>query len=176
MKLMFEGELPEHCYDCHIHDSENGRCRIDGRTSDYRPFWCPLTPVTSTVDSDDAPHEMLARELVRIWNRLCKLYNTSPCEQCPVHEWCTSPPRIAEYKEMETVLVEWAKAHPEKKRKTYAEDFTEKYPKVCFTADSHPEGCRNAIYKGDSCWLGGMLYGEGDCTTCWNEVMEGEDG
>lgn len=171
MKLMFEGELPEHCYDCHIHDPGDGHCQIDGRTSDYRPFWCPLTPVTSTVDSDDAPHEMLAREFVRIWNRLCKSYNTSPCENCPVHEWCTSPLRIAEYKEMETVLVEWAKAHPEKTRKTYKEDFLEKFPEVQMRFDeehtmSRPVGCRMNIYG-----IEGPCTGR-NCFSCWNEVME----
>lgn len=37
-------ELPEYCYNCPCHDGENDRCRADteGRTSIYRPFWCPL--------------------------------------------------------------------------------------------------------------------------------------
>lgn len=37
-------ELPEYCYDCPCHDGENNRCKADpcGRTSEYRPFWCPL--------------------------------------------------------------------------------------------------------------------------------------
>ena len=37
-------ELPEYCYNCPCHDGENDKCRADteGRTSIYRPFWCPL--------------------------------------------------------------------------------------------------------------------------------------
>ena len=37
-------ELPEYCYDCPCHDGENDKCKADaeGRTSIYRPFWCPL--------------------------------------------------------------------------------------------------------------------------------------
>lgn len=37
-------ELPEYCYDCPCHDDENDKCKADteGRTSIYRPFWCPL--------------------------------------------------------------------------------------------------------------------------------------
>mgnify|MGYP003479385705 CR=1 FL=1 len=37
-------ELPEYCYDCPCHDGEHDKCKADaeGRTSIYRPFWCPL--------------------------------------------------------------------------------------------------------------------------------------
>jgi len=37
-------ELPEYCYNCPCHDGENDKCKADteGRTSIYRPFWCPL--------------------------------------------------------------------------------------------------------------------------------------
>ena len=48
MKVMFEfpgDQLPEHCYDCPLHDSENGACKLDGRSSEWRPFWCPLQPM-----------------------------------------------------------------------------------------------------------------------------------
>lgn len=89
--------------------------------------------------------EMTARKFIEIWNRLCKSYSTSPCEKCPVHEWCMGPPRIAEYKEMETVLVEWAAEHPEKKRKTYAQDFKEKYPNHLHNCGM-PIVCRNEVY------------------------------
>lgn len=34
--------LPEHCYDCKLHADSDGHCLIDGRTSDWRPFWCPI--------------------------------------------------------------------------------------------------------------------------------------
>lgn len=117
----------------------------------------------------DDKHGMMAREFVEIWNRLCKSYSTSPCEKCPIHEWCMSPPRIAEYKEMETVLVEWAKEHLEKKRKTYAEDFKEKFKKA-YETNGHPAGCREAIYYGNGC-----PHKYVSCEVCWNEEIESKD-
>jgi len=83
MKLMFEGELPEHCYDCPIHDPGDGHCQIDGRTSDYRPFWCPLTVATPTTDSDDASREMTAREFWAARNRMCGIHYVN-CNACPL--------------------------------------------------------------------------------------------
>ena len=38
-------ELPEHCYDCPLNNSEYAQCQADEckRYSDnYRPYWCPL--------------------------------------------------------------------------------------------------------------------------------------
>ena len=44
-------ELPEHCSDCPCHNKEFDYCQADKytvdnkeyqRTSDWRPFWCPL--------------------------------------------------------------------------------------------------------------------------------------
>lgn len=37
-------KLPERCCDCPCCKSENGTCQAieDYRTSDWRPFWCPL--------------------------------------------------------------------------------------------------------------------------------------
>lgn len=36
--------LPEKCYDCPCHNGEHGYCQADvnGRSSEWRPFWCPL--------------------------------------------------------------------------------------------------------------------------------------
>lgn len=37
-------ELPECCCDCPCHNGENGFCQADDkkRSSEWRPFWCPL--------------------------------------------------------------------------------------------------------------------------------------
>jgi hypothetical protein len=37
-------KLPERCCDCPCCKSENGTCQAieDYRTSEWRPFWCPL--------------------------------------------------------------------------------------------------------------------------------------
>ena len=45
MKVIAEFELanlPERCDECPIHNGEDGHCKIDGRISEWRPFWCPL--------------------------------------------------------------------------------------------------------------------------------------
>ena len=41
-------ELPEYCYECPCHDRDNGECQADKerrRSSEYRPYWCPLNDV-----------------------------------------------------------------------------------------------------------------------------------
>ena len=51
-------KLPEHCYDCPIHDGEDGHCQLDGRTSvDWRPFWCPLRPASDLVAAPVSSYE-----------------------------------------------------------------------------------------------------------------------
>ena len=45
MKVTIEfdlDKLPDRCDECPIHNGEDGRCIIDGRSSEWRPFWCPL--------------------------------------------------------------------------------------------------------------------------------------
>ena len=36
--------LPEYCYECPCYNEEHVYCQADKerRTSEYRPFWCPL--------------------------------------------------------------------------------------------------------------------------------------
>lgn len=64
---------------------------------------------------------------------------------------------------IETVQ-KWSDGHP---KKTYAQDFFEKFPKAprLETAkDGYPSECRSTIY-------GGGCPGRG-CEECWNESME----
>jgi rubrerythrin len=40
--------LPELCYECPLHDGENGQCNADKEkrySAEYRPYWCPLKDV-----------------------------------------------------------------------------------------------------------------------------------
>ena len=64
---------------------------------------------------------------------------------------------------IETVQ-KWSDEHP---KKTYAQDFFEKFPKAprCKSANGrYPSACRKAIYDGKCPGVG--------CEECWNEPME----
>ena len=50
-------------------------------------------------------------------------------------------------------------------KKTYAQDFFEKFPKAQSKSDGTPFVCRKRIY-------GGNCYYTGACYRCWNEPME----
>lgn len=54
-------------------------------------------------------------------------------------------------------------------KKTYKDDFLEKFPKATLTAHGVPESCVAQIY-GIICPLsaGGVVY----CSECWNKAME----
>ena len=88
-------------------------------------------------------------------------------ERCPMFGVCDDAlTRIcAEYAEtaIETVQ-KWSDEHP---KKTYAQDFFEKFPKAprCKSANGrYPSACRKAIYDGKCPGVG--------CEECWNEPME----
>ena len=62
------------------------------------------------------------------------------------------------------ILQRWSDEHP---KKTYAQDFFEKFPKAprCKSANGrYPSACRKAIYDGKCPGVG--------CEECWNEPME----
>lgn len=101
-------------------------------------------------------------------SRVCRTY--PHCEGCPLKEMedeyglnCTGlimkhPDKVSD------IVLKWCDEHPEK-RKTYRQDFLEKFPNTR-VFDSHPpEGCREAIY---GCSVNCKAI---TCHECWNEVM-----
>jgi hypothetical protein len=57
-------KLPERCCDCPCCKSENGTCQAieDYRTSDWRPFWCPLKEQegwNEYISKEDAKNALL---------------------------------------------------------------------------------------------------------------------
>jgi hypothetical protein len=93
-------------------------------------------------------------------------------EQCPLFAFCKHPgiTRGAEYaKKLIENLQKWSNEHP---KKTYAQDFFEKFPKARRNSDGTPFVCRERIYGGecpvlecDECWN----------KDCWNEPMNDEE-
>ena len=92
-------------------------------------------------------------------------------ERCPMFGVCDDAlTRIcAEYAEtaIETVQ-KWSDEHP---KKTYAQDFFEKFPKAQSKSDGTPFVCRKKIYGGVRPAFEDCDY-TGTCKNCWNEPME----
>ena len=96
-------------------------------------------------------------------------------EQCPMFEVCDHP--LTEIcveicvedaiKAMKS-LQKWSDEHP---KKTYAQDFFEKFPKAQSKSDGTPFVCRKRIYGGIRSTLEDCDY-TGTCENCWNEPME----
>ena len=85
-------------------------------------------------------------------------------ERCPLFVFgkCTIITRSVE--EITTAienLQKWSDEHP---KKTYAQDFFEKFPKAQKKSDESPFVCRKRIYGGECPDI--------DCYECWNEPME----
>lgn len=92
-------------------------------------------------------------------------------EQCPLFDFCFCERSITTRDAEEIIkaieiLQKWSDEHP---KKTYAQDFFEKFPKARSNSDGTPFVCRERIYGGecpvlecDECWN----------KECWNEPME----
>nr|DAJ18320.1 MAG TPA: hypothetical protein [Myoviridae sp. ct5FH28] len=95
-------------------------------------------------------------------------------EQCPLFAFCKHPgiTRGAEYaKKLIENLQKWSNEHP---KKTYAQDFFEKFPKAQSYSDGSPVMCRKIIY-GEIRPPFKNCYYTGACKNCWNEPMNDEE-
>ena len=94
-------------------------------------------------------------------------------EQCPMFEVCDHP--LTEIcvedaiKAMKS-LQKWSDEHP---KKTYAQDFFEKFPKAQRNWDGTPFVCRKRIYGGIRSTLEDCDY-TGACYRCWSEPLNDE--
>ena len=91
-------------------------------------------------------------------------------ERCPMFGVCDDAlTRIcAEYAETAIEIVQkWSDEHP---KKTYAQDFFEKFPKAQSNSDGTPYTCRKTTYGGKC--PGIECDSRIECDECWNEPME----
>ena len=101
--------------------------------------------------------------------RLCSLRRTCKAgaaneEQCPLCGFCELPlSEICAEKAVEN-LQKWSDKHP---KKTYAQDFFEKFPKAQSNSDGSPIICKEIIYGGFNNYICTET-----CYECWNEPME----
>lgn len=94
-------------------------------------------------------------------------------EQCPMFEVCDRP--LTEIYVEDAIkamksLQKWSDEHP---KKTYAQDFFEKFPKAQSNSDGTPFVCRKRIYGGIRSTLEDCDY-TGACYRCWSEPLNDE--
>ena len=88
-------------------------------------------------------------------------------EPCPLHGFCEltySKIYTEDAKRAVENLQKWSDEHP---KKTYAQDFFEKFPKAQSNSDGSPIICKEIIYGG----FNNYICRE-SCYECWNEPME----
>ena len=94
-------------------------------------------------------------------------------ERCPMFEFCTHTivtQRAEDVIEPIEILQRWSDEHP---KKTYAQDFFEKFPKAQSNSDGTPFVCRKRIYGGIRSTLEDCDY-TGACYRCWSEPLNDE--
>ena len=92
-------------------------------------------------------------------------------ERCPLFVFCKCTITTRSVEEIIMAIENLQKWSDEQPKKTYAQDFFEKFPKAQSDSDGTPFVCRKTIYgevppKYERC------DGREDCKNCWNEPME----
>lgn len=95
-------------------------------------------------------------------------------EQCPMFEVCDRLPTeicVEDAIKAIKIVQKWSDEHP---KKTYAQDFFEKFPKAQSNSDGTPFVCRKRIYGGIRSTLEDCDY-TGACYRCWSEPLNDEE-
>ena len=93
--------------------------------------------------------------------------------RCPMYDFCYLPNSkvcVEELIKAVENLQKWSDEHP---KKTYAQDFFEKFPKAQSNSDGTPFVCRKRIYGGIRSTLEDCDY-TGACYRCWSEPLNDE--
>ena len=117
-----------------------------------------------------------AKRMATIYDfaRMCRANND--CEFCPMakaklavdYECSTCAEMIADHPdEANAAILKWCAEQPTKPKKTYKEDFLEKFPNAPLNQAGCPHGCVYHIY-------GDFGACRATCSNCWNEVMPDE--
>lgn len=112
-------------------------------------------------------------EVKRLCDSRATCDDTAHDKQCPFYKYCEH--ELAKLGAEETIkaiesLQKWSNEHP---KKTYVQDFFEKFPKAQACSDGSPFVCRKRIYGGIHSTLENCDY-TGACYKCWNEPMNDE--
>ena len=98
--------------------------------------------------------------------RLCDSQHNGiePCDECPLEDIGDEQSNVEIIKSAISRLQKWSDKHP---KKTYVQDFLEKFPNARIGDDGLPAVCRMEVY-GTRC---PSITGD-KCTMCWCEPME----
>ena len=96
-------------------------------------------------------------------------------ERCPLFVFCKCTITTRSVEEITTAIENLQKWSDKRSKKTYAQDFFEKFPKAQRNSDGTPFVCRKRIYGGiHSATLEDCDYTRA-CYRCWNEPMSDEE-
>lgn len=112
-------------------------------------------------------------EAKRLCNARATCDDTAHDERCPFFKCCRNMLITLDAVEIEKtveILQKWSNEHP---KKTYAQDFFEKFPKAQSGSDGIPFVCRKRIYGGTHPTFENCNY-TGACYKCWNEPLNDE--
>ena len=131
-----------------------------------------LREIIYEVDDIPAvPQEMTAREYEEAFHRIS-------CEDVETYRVWWEAIHDEDWGRAVAIVEEWAKEHPKKKRKTYAEDFREHFNREWNDGTSKDIPfflCRNQLYKGQYCDMhSSKAVNYKACAECWNAEMEEE--
>lgn len=103
--------------------------------------------------------------------RMCRAVG---CTDCKCSSFCYINYNISEEENYRFVkeVGKWAMEHP---RKTYAQDFFEKFPEAKPDKEGVPRMCRANCYGGSCQYSAVSGAGRAPCKDCWNEEMEAAD-
>ena len=109
-------------------------------------------------------------------NRLCDSRtacsaNEKNKERCPLYDFCRLAYSKIYAEDAKMAIESLQKWSDEQPKKTYAQDFFEKFPKAQSKSDGTPFVCKKRIYSGIRSTLKDCDY-TGSCKNCWNEPME----
>lgn len=114
-------------------------------------------------------------ELKRLCNSRTRcITDAANKEQCPMFGFCEDALTkicVEDAMKLVEVIQKWSNEHP---KKTYAQDFFEKFPKAQSYSDGSPVICRKIIY-GEIRPPFENCYYTGACYRCWNEPMNDEE-
>ena len=92
-------------------------------------------------------------------------------ERCPLFVFCKCNITTRSVEETIMAIENLQKWSNERSKKTYAQDFFEKFPDAQSDSDGTPCVCRRIIYGGE-CPKDEECNYTGVCHRCWNEPME----
>ena len=95
-------------------------------------------------------------------------------ERCPLFVFCKCTITTRSVEEIITAVENLQKWSDEQPKKTYAQDFFEKFPKAQSDSDRTPSVCRKTIYGGE-CPKDEDCDYTGACYRCWNKPMNDEE-